>query len=736
MRRFALRGLRSDEGLGLLETVVALFVFALIMAGLAGSMIAFAHSTALGRARASASALAQQLTEKARAVGGTLLENCSNVTPLPPATASFHGKTGLNVAQGTSTNCIKYQTTTTQDNISFSVTRLVIAAQDPQNDVSGNPQNEKYFVVLVSWTDAGGASKSYELDTIFTQKGTIQTAPAQGIRFVIKDTSGNIITADSASWAVAIKDSQNGSTLYTSSDAVTAEGTYSQLDLTAGTTYWCQATSTDDASAYYFPGSPSGSPAYNTGLTLSASVSGGANDTVGGSCTVTANSVLDFVTTWQSSTDCTTSSATGTYNFSVTDDSTPAVKLNGMTVTMTQVSDNTKKFTKTTSGTGTSAGQANGLKPTANWYTYTVTDPSNNYVTAQNVYGPVCVGAGTNISINVQMIAPACSTAGTANVTVNITVTDATTGNHVSNGYKVNVYNATTGVATALSNTNASGLATKNTIAPGLYYYMAAPPAGNTTYQGSGLLGTVCFATGGTYNYTVPLSAPTCTRGSGAGGKATATTVPVQDMAGASIPSPGATVTMISLDADGDKSKATTGGTVIFQNSGGDTRLMAGPYQFFVAGPSSSYLPKWVLTTFCATVSGTQTTPTVNLQGIMSVAVTVRNNDTIPLKTYQVNVIDSSGNTTSQSVSVSNCTSGAGCTSNPSQALVFSGLTTGNYYVQVCAQLKGNCNLIDTAPGQSGGTITYYQFLTPGTAYTSSTTGYGDLATVDDSGGA
>ena len=45
MRRLALRRLRGDEGLTLLETVVALLVFSLIMTGLAGSM-AFLAKTA------------------------------------------------------------------------------------------------------------------------------------------------------------------------------------------------------------------------------------------------------------------------------------------------------------------------------------------------------------------------------------------------------------------------------------------------------------------------------------------------------------------------------------------------------------------------------------------------------------------------------------------------------------------------------------------------------------------
>src|SRR4051794_38565324 len=147
------------------------------MTGLAGSMVMFAHNTTLSRARASATTLAQQYVEKARAVGGTSLMSCDNTTPAPPNTASFHGKTGLTVAKDSSTNCIPWQTTKSQDGLTFSVTRLVILSGPSQNDITGQPINEKYFLVQVSWTDAGGATKTYELDTVFSQKGSITAAP-------------------------------------------------------------------------------------------------------------------------------------------------------------------------------------------------------------------------------------------------------------------------------------------------------------------------------------------------------------------------------------------------------------------------------------------------------------------------------------------------------------------------------------------------------------------------------
>lgn len=717
MRRFALRRLRTDEGLGLIETVSALFVFSLIMTGLAGSMIVFAHSTTLGRARASASSLAQQYVEKARAVGASLLENCDNTTPAPPNTTSFHGKTGLTVVKGSDANCIKWQTTTTQDNLNFSVTRLVILAQPSQNDVAGQAQSEKYLVVQVSWTDAGGAAKTYELDTIFNQKGATASAPAQGIRFVIKDINGNIITADSATWSVKITDT-TGNTLYTASDAATAEGTYSQLDLSPGT-YTCTAQSTSDASSGYFPGAH---PTYNSSWTLSSSNGSSTNDTVSGSCTVSTNTVTDFVTTWQSLTDCATSSVTGTVNFLVTNQTTKAA-LSGMTVTMTNLNDSSKTYTKNTGANG----HADGLKPVANWYTYTVTDPTGAYVTG-SFNAPYCVIAGSTVTINVQMTASGnCATSGT-NATVNITVQDASTGTKLG-GYKVSVVNANTGTTTGFPNTSPQGLSSK-AITPGSYYYMVTPP-GSSTYQGSGVQGPTCFTPGETRNITVGLTSALCTRN--AGKKTAGATFLVTDMAGNKIS--GATIELFNVNGDQPLTSATTdvNGAKTF------TGLPVDPYQYVVVGPNGNYQTSDVSPTVCLSDGVTTSLPTVKLSGIMNVTVTVQNNDVVPWKNYEIDVIDASGNTAgTQYVTVPDCTPGTGCTRNPSSGLTFTGLTTGSYMVQVCAFMSSssNCNLVDTAPSQSGTTNTYYQFLTPGATYTSSTTGYGDLATVDDTGGA
>jgi hypothetical protein len=124
---------------------------------------------------------------------------------------------------------------------------------------------------------------------------------------------------------------------------------------------------------------------------------------------------------------------------------------------------------------------------------------------------------------------------------------------------------------------------------------------------------------------------------------------------------------------------------------------------------------------------------------LFNVSVTVADSDIVAYKNYQISVVDTTGKIIqTQYVSVPNCQ----CNGNPSSPITFTGITTGSYLIKVCAQIKTNCSVIDTAPDQPpSGTTTYYQYLTPGQTYTSATTttpagGYADLATVDQSGGA
>ena len=717
MRRFALRDLRADEGLGLVETVVSLLVFALIMSGLAASMLAYAHSTTLSKARSAATSIAQAYTEKARAVGTTLLENCSNQAPAPPATAQFRNDNLQHVVPtGTDPFCIPYQKPITQDGVNYTLTRLVLVKLTGP-DQSGQPQNEKYLVVQLSWTDAGGVAKSYELDTIFTQKGAIAVAPAQGIRFLIKDINGNVIPADGATWSVAITSSSLCSSFpnntCTDPTATTAEGTYSQLDLQPGS-YTCTASSTDDASSGYFPAP---TPTYNSGMsTVDAT-----NGVISGTCTVTANTVTDFSTTWKSAMDCAVSTATASsINFSVTDNGNPPVGLTGMTVTLTQLNDGTKNFTKTT-GAG---GSATGLKPTANWYTYTVTDAAGNYATQQTSYGPVCITAAETLTIPVVMNPVSGCANSSTNGTLTFTVVDATTLSPLGSGYKIAVTYTSTNTVTNFTNTNGSGVSTK-AVKGGAYTYTVSPPTGSA-YQGSGLVGPICLAAGQTMNIQVPLSTSTCTRNAG---KTAYVAFLVTDQSGN--PISGATIKLINMNGDGNY-QGTTGsdGKPTTSNSVGGSSVKSikvsdvDPYQYVVTAPNSNYLSSGTLGPICTTQNALTSAPTVVLTALMNVVVTVQNFDTLPWKTYQVSVTDpNSGDVTTQTVTVPNCTQGtSGCTRNPSSPLTFSGLQTGNgWYVAVCAVIKTNCSLVDSAT---------FNFTTPLATYSPPSTP--DLAMTDN----
>jgi hypothetical protein len=469
---------------------------------------------------------------------------------------------------------------------------------------------------------------------------------------------------------------------------------------------------------------------------------------VTGDCTVTASTVTDFATTWQSSKDCSASSSKGTVNFTVTNKTTGA-NLSGMKVVLTQLNNSAVTANKTTVTNGTTGN----VSVSANWYTYTVTDTTGvGYTADQNTYGPICIVANRAYPMQTpKMVPPACSTVG-SNGTLAVTVQDASNPTTKISGAKVNVYDATTGAVTAFSNANGSGLSS-HALAPGLYYWVAGPTATSTTYQGTGLQ-PICVAAGVTTSVTAGLNAPgTCTRTSGAAGNGTATTVNVQNTVPANVP--GASVVAVSVDGDPAPTPQTTdaNGNFTFNQVGKtDNRLQSGPYQWFVAGPSTSYKPNWLSPTFCVTAAATQTVPTLTLQGIFSVSVTVQNNDALAWKNYTINVCNvpniadctSASAVASQFASVPNCTVGStGCTRNPSAAITFTGLTTGPYYIVVCAQLSnGACNQVDTAPAQPpSGTTTYYSFSTPGQPYTSTTVttpagGYADLATADDSGGA
>jgi hypothetical protein len=726
VRRIALRDLRSDEGLSLVETVVSLLVFALIMSGLAASMAMFAHSTSLSRARATASTMAQQYVEKARAVGATVLDNCDSSTsnsPYPPLSAPYRGAGSFTVVQGHEANCLPYQKPVTQDGIPFTLTRLVLYVTPPSPDVTGQLQTEKYLVVQVSWTDGGGTAKTYELDTIVNQAGSNQAAPAQGVRLLVEDTSGKVVVSDNANWTVSIT-STDGATSYTDPTATTAEGAYSQVDLPIGN-YICTVTTTDDSSSGYYPASATYNP---SPLSMPAS-----NDTVTGPCNVQQTGVVvDFVTKWTTFPDCSTS-GTGTLTVSAmeSDDQTPVPS--NMTLAVTNVTTGTKTTSTAVSHSFTSLA--------AGWYTYSVVDPGDTWQAAQTSYGPVCVVNKVTQQLNVDMTPQGNCVPGAATKTtaLSITVVDSITQTGMQ-GFKVAAVDTsvTPNTNVAMPNTTASGVSTVSNIKPGLYTYTVTPPNGSS-YQGSGIQGPTCVTANVTTTKIVPLSTATCSRN--AADKTGSFAFTVVDQLGHAIQN--ASIKLTNVNGDQTVAAATTDAT----GKRTFTGLAVDPWQYDVTGPGGNYLDSGPVGPICASHNTLLTVPAVTLTGLMNISVTVTNKDLLPWKNYTITVysIDpqtgNAGNPVTQNITVPDCgyNGSAACGNNPSPVTTFSGLVTGTYQVQVCTQLKNNCNVVDTAPGDPADTTTYYTFTTPLATYTPSTSGCtpscGELALTDESGG-
>src|SRR4051794_4866088 len=652
VRRLALRNLRSDEGLALVETVAALLVFSLIMTGLAASMATFARQTAVTKARSAAVALAQELVEKARAVGYDKLENCTGSSPAAPATAQFRGAgTFLTVATGTSTNCITYQKQVPQDSFNFTVTRLVLG-RDTKPDNAGQLQTEKYLVVQVAYPVAGGATKTYELDTIVNNKGALTVAQAQGVKFTIKDTSGNVIATDALNWNVTL----HNTTLLPDGDitAQTDEGTYSALEAVPPGTYTCTVDNNNDSPASSYVPTTSGGA--NAGLTVDQS-----NGVVSGSCTVTANTVTDFVTTWTQQADCVSTTTKGSLTVQVTDSASPTTVISGATVTLTNVLGH--------SGTPAAATtDANGLATFSktvpgDLYNYTIS--KSGYTTNGSIGGPVCVVANSTTQAAGNLTSAGCpysSSKGTLIINVNDLA-----GADVS-GATVTLTKITSGSPSApgARTTDASGNATFSASVGGGSYTFTATKGGS----GSGVQGPICVTAGINNSFSATLGAGgACVRDTGTKGKLS---FKVTDQALNPIQNAVVTLTNVNGDGAGSVPKTTAAGTATSPG------LVDDPYQYTVAGPTG-YRTTDVLGPVCVVGTGTSTVSVI-LTGLMTMVVSVKNNDTLAWKTYQITVTDPTGKTTIQSITVPN--SG---TRNPA-LVTFPSMPTGNgYQVDVCA---------------------------------------------------
>lgn len=670
MRRLTMRNLSSDEGLSLIETIAALVVFAIIMTGLAAGMALYAHTESLTKAKNAATSVAQQVVENARTLSVGNLAVCTGGGA--PASYTYQSQS-YPVVTGT-TPCVQYSQTKTVNGIPFTVNEVVFTWHS--TTVNNQPINEKMLVVTVSWTKP--TPGSYTTSSTMTGNGTVTATTPVGLQININDNNGNLVTASNLVWDYTVTDSSNNQLFAGQTD----DGTSGLLSVSPGS-YTCTVTAESDAASSYSPGS-------NPGLTVNA-----ATETISGACTVTANTITQWNTVWNGITSCASSGSKGTLAITVTDSS--GTPVNNASVALTNVNGNggTPAAVNTNS-----AGVAtfNNNVP-ADPYTYTVS--KSGYATAGPL-GPVCVAIGSTASATATLSAQSTCVASSTKGTLVVTVTDES-GNLVS-GAKVHLTNQSGGAAPGDVNTNASGVATFNNNATAGSYAVQTSKAGYTT---TGNQGPVCVvaSTSTSMSALLPTSGSSGCASSSSKGTLTVT---VTDSAGAPINN--VNVTLTNANGHGGTpgaQKTNTSGVATFNNN------VPGDLFTYVVSPPAGYTNPGTQGPICV-IAGQTTQSGVVLVGIMTVNVTVTNSDVQPTKSYNVILTDSSGQATTNSMTVN---------ANKSATVTFSNMPTDSYSVEVCVPVAstGNCDAITN-------NTTSYNFGTKGSTYT--------VTVTDQKGGA
>ena len=283
MRRLWKRHACGDDGLSLIETVAALVVFALIMSGLAAGMALFAHTQELTKVRNSATSMAQQGAETAKTIPLNQIAVCTGGGQ--PATYTFQS-TSYTVVSGT-TPCVPYSSTRTGNGVTFTIKQLVVKDTSGAWDVTVNnqPIAKRMLIVTVSWTVP--SSGSYTTSTMLTGKNTLAASVPVGLRVNVNDSTGTLVTASNLVWDYNVNDGSGNSV----ASGATDDGTSGLLSLSPGA-YTCSVVPEDDAGQSYDPGT-------NPGLSIDTTT-----ETISGTCTVTANNILDWNTTWNEVTAC------------------------------------------------------------------------------------------------------------------------------------------------------------------------------------------------------------------------------------------------------------------------------------------------------------------------------------------------------------------------------------------------------------------------------------------------
>ena len=665
MRRLWKRHAGGDDGLSLIETVAALVVFALIMSGLAAGMTLFAHTQALTKVRNSASTMAQQVAESAKTIALNQIAVCTGGGQ--PSTYTYQS-TSYTVVSGT-TPCVPYtQTRTGGNGVTFTITELVLKDSSGAWDVTVNnqPIAKRMLVVTVSWT--APSSGSYTTSTMLTGKNTLAASTPVGLRVNINDSTGTLVAATNLVWDYTVT---NASGIVAS--GTTDDGTSGLLSLSPGA-YTCSVVPEDDAGQSYDPGT-------NAGMTIDSTT-----ETITGTCTVTANNIVDWNTTWNEVTACAAGTTKGSASITVKDQSGNVVS--GATVQLTNANGGSSPSNVTTNSSGVAL-----FNKTVNNDIYTYTVSKAGYQTATNL-GPICVAPNATTSATGTIAALATCTVSGSKGTVVVTVTDED-GNVVS-GAKVHLTSQDGKGSPGDVNTNASGVATfNNNVTAGNWTYTLS----KSGYTNLGPQGPVCT----TAASSTPVSGLLPTSGSsGCASTSTKGTLVVNVVDQGGNPVSGAKIHLTNANGHagtpGDKTTDSTG-TVTFNGS-----VPGDLFTYTLATIPSGYSDPGTQGPVCVIANQTATSQVV-LTGIMTVKVTVSNSDTQPTKSYNVILTDSGGNSSSNTVTINK---------NKSATVTFSSMPTDTYTIEVCIPIAatGNCDDINN-------TATTYAFTTKGSTYQS-----------------
>ena len=661
------RRVRGDDGLSLIETVAALVVFALIMSGLAAGMALFAHTTALTKARNSASAMAQQIMESSKTIPVNQLVICTG-GGTDGQNYTYQG-TPYPILTGT-TPCLPYNSTRTDGGISFTVTQVVFNYR-PDDVVNQQPITDRMLVVTVAWSQPSPGS--YTTHTVFSGKNTLAAQAVVGLRVNVNDsTNTNLITAPNLVWDYTVTNASG-----TVASGQTDDGTSGLLSLSPGV-YTCSIQPEEDAGASY---DPNLTYTYNPAATITQST-----ETISQSCTVPSGGVYDWGTAWNEVTDCATTGANSqSVKITVTDASQNTVP--SAAVQLYKVSDGTAYGTPVNTDPNGVATFSGGAAPAPGAYTFIISKSGYQTSAAQ---GPVCVAPGVANTFpgSIKVLSTCQVSKSKGSVTVTVTDENGT----AVNGAKVVLTNQDGQGSPGSVNTNPQGVAFFNNNVLGGNYTYTITKAG---YTNLGPQGPTCITA--SPNNSIPFTLPTVGSSTCPTGGHATWVVSAVDSAGAPINGVKITLTNANGHSGTPGAKTTDStGTVTFTNV---------PTDLYLITPSvpAGYSDPGVQGPVCVQ----STNPAMNTQvvftGIMTVKVTITNSDTQPTKTYTVTLTDSGGQSTTNTITINK---------NKSGTSTFSNMPTDVYTINACVRVAstGNCNPINK-------TTDTYNFTSKGQIY-------------------